>query len=166
MAFPIFRYSYVSSLLLFFVLGFCAPVAQATSSPTQANIPKPFFFTENRGQWDSRVLYKCQAKNGMTWFLERDGITLLVSREQGTGDREHGEQSVRRTFLSDDYSSRGRPSGSPADDAVRRTFLSDDVMENDLPEMLRRHPARFPMKSHALKFKFLKGEGSKVKGEG
>ncbi|MDK9700818.1 MAG: hypothetical protein OEM52_11790, partial [bacterium] len=129
----------------------------ATSTP----IPKPFFFTENKGQWDSRVLYKCQAKNGMTWFLERDGITLLVSREQGTGNRELG---------------RGRPSGSPAGDAVRRTFLSDDYSgrgrpagspnENDLPELLRRHPQKnHPMKSHALKFHFVNGEGSKVNGE-
>ncbi|MDK9699236.1 MAG: hypothetical protein OEM52_03665, partial [bacterium] len=55
----------------------------ATAGMTQS-IPKPFFFTENKGQWDARVLYKCQAKNGMTWFLERDGIT------QGTGNRELG----------------------------------------------------------------------------
>ncbi|MDK9701449.1 MAG: hypothetical protein OEM52_15040, partial [bacterium] len=137
-------------LLLCYALVF-PPRATAATKPQ--TIPSPFFFTENKGQWDSRVLYKCQAKNGMTWFLERDGITLLVSREQGTGDREHGEQSVRRTFLSDDYSSRGRPSGSPN--------------ENDLPEMLRRHPQqKYPMKSHALKFHFVKGEGSKVKGEG
>ncbi|MDK9699427.1 MAG: hypothetical protein OEM52_04655, partial [bacterium] len=154
------------------LLGFLFPLVSGgvhlthakALSPTSQTVPKPFFFTENKGQWDARVLYKCQAKNGMTWFLERDGITLLLM-QQGDRELDFGVQGrggssyppadpVRRTFLSDDYSSRGRPSGSPN--------------ENDLPEMLRRHPARenVPMKSHALKFKFLKGEGSKVKGEG
>ncbi|MDK9700799.1 MAG: hypothetical protein OEM52_11695, partial [bacterium] len=143
-------------------LGGSVVSRNAAAATTTQSIPKPFFFTENKGQWDARVLYKCQAKNGMTWFLERDGITLLVRREQGTGNGEQGKQPVRRTFLSDDYSSRGRPSGSPAGDAVRRTFLSDDQMESDLPEMLRRHPQKkYPMKSHALKFHFVKGEGSK-----
>ncbi|MDK9699405.1 MAG: hypothetical protein OEM52_04540, partial [bacterium] len=40
-----------------------------TEAASVGAIPSPFFFTENKGQWDARVLYKCQAKNGMTWFL-------------------------------------------------------------------------------------------------
>jgi len=56
----------------------------------------------------------------MTWFLERDGVTLLTCVEDKT---------------------------QPA--------LPVDPMDRDLPEMLRKHPARYPMKSHALKFKFL-----------
>ncbi|MDK9701186.1 MAG: hypothetical protein OEM52_13685, partial [bacterium] len=104
-------------VLLFFLSEFAFATDKLSSiqrSTTQSTsqLPSPFFFTENRGQWDSRVLYKCQAKNGMTWFLERDGITLLVSREQGTGNGEQGKQPVRRTFL------------------------SDDLYERDLPEML------------------------------
>ncbi|MDK9698634.1 MAG: hypothetical protein OEM52_00595 [bacterium] len=137
-----------------FLLLSIANITSAISS-TPKTIPSPFFFTENKGQWDARVLYKCQAKNGMTWFLERDGITLLLT-QPGARDSDFGAQG------------RDGPPRPPIDDPVRRTFLSDDVMENDLPEMLRRHPARknVPMKSHALKFHFVKGEGLKVKGEG
>ncbi|MDK9700291.1 MAG: T9SS type A sorting domain-containing protein [bacterium] len=124
-----FRRILTLTLLLLGLIGGVANRCVA-SAAGMTSVPKPFFFTENKGQWDARVLYKCQAKNGMTWFLERDGITLLVSKE----------------------------------DRTKEAIVNP--MERDLPEMLRRHPARFPMKSHALKFKFLKGEGSKVKGEG
>jgi len=40
------------------------------------------YFTENRGQWDPRVLYQAQASGGLTWFIERDGFTLLYSVPQ------------------------------------------------------------------------------------
>jgi len=109
-------------LLLFLSLSLSVSFSFAKSqipNPQSATVPHPFFFTENRGQWDSHVLYKCNARNGMTWFLERDGITLLTMKED------------------------------------RTKALIIDSMDRDLPDMLRRHPARYPMKSHALKFKFL-----------
>jgi len=89
----------------------------------------PFFFTENKGQWDSRVLYKCNARNGMTWFLERDGISLLTMKE----------------------------------DRTKAPIV--DPSERDLPEMMRRHPVRYTMKSHALKFKF-EGTGNREQATG
>jgi len=121
-------------LLLLFtltsILFLAATISFAVSAKT-TNVPHPFFFTENKGQWDSRVLYKCNARNGMTWFLERDGITLLTMKE----------------------------------DRTKAPIV--DPMDRDLPEMLRRHPARYPMKSHALKFHFVKatGNGQQATGE-
>jgi len=55
----------------------------------------------------------------MTWFLERDGVTLLTCVEDRT---------------------------QPA---------LPDLGTADLPVCMQKHPARYPMKSHALKFKFL-----------
>ncbi len=36
-------------------------------------------FTENKGQWDERVLFKADGGRGLTWWFERDGLTLAVS---------------------------------------------------------------------------------------
>ena len=107
----------------YFLFLFLTTISFASSSKSTSIPPATgaagFFFTENKGQWDSRVLYKCSARNGMTWFLERDGITLLTMKE----------------------------------DRTKPPII--DPMDRDLPETLRRHPTRYPMKSHALKFKFL-----------
>ena len=121
------------------LLSWIASVCLSFSAPTPStyNIPHPFFFTENKGQWDSRVLYKCNARNGMTWFLERDGVTLLISQEDRTA--------------------------SPLPDNHRGVWHTPafsssscfDPFDDGLPEMMRKHPPRYPMKSHALKFKFL-----------
>ncbi len=49
-------------------------------SVQSTRLPHPFQFTENKGQWDSAVLYKCEVRrDGFTWFLERDGVTLVTS---------------------------------------------------------------------------------------
>ncbi len=100
------------------ILFLAASVSFAVSAKT-TNVPHPFFFTENKGQWDTCVLYKCNARNGMTWFLERDGVTLLTCVEDKT---------------------------QPA---------LPDPGSADLPVCMQKHPARYPMESHALKFKFL-----------
>ncbi len=105
------RYPFFSTFL--FLLLFTSIVFATTT------IPHPFFFTENKGQWDNRVLYKCNARNGMTWFLERDGVTLLTCVE----DKTQPALPVPGTA--------------------------------DLPVCMQKHPARYPMKSHALKFHFL-----------
>jgi len=55
----------------------------------------------------------------MTWFLERDGVTLLTCVEDKT------------------------PPALPVPGSA------------DLPLCMQKHPPRYPMKSHALKFKFL-----------
>ncbi len=39
----------------------------------------PVAFTENRGQWDKRVLFKAEASGGLIWFIERDGFTILYT---------------------------------------------------------------------------------------
>jgi len=43
------------------------------------NQGRPLFFTENKGQWDERVLFKADGAGGLTWFIERDGFTVLFS---------------------------------------------------------------------------------------
>jgi len=116
---------------VFISIFFSPRLTYSAAIQTTTNLPYPFFFTENRGQWDSRVLYKCNARNGMTWFLERDGITLLTMKE----------------------------------DRTKAPII--DPMDRDLPEMMRRHPARYPMKIHALTFHFVKatGNGQQAMGE-
>jgi|GEM_PF-4654780 len=42
------------------------------------------YFTENRGQWDDRVLFKADGAGGLTWFIERDGATLLFTVADST----------------------------------------------------------------------------------
>ena len=33
-------------------------------------------FTENRGQWDDKVLYKAEGTGGLTWWIDGDGVPL------------------------------------------------------------------------------------------
>ncbi len=108
----------VSSLL--FAQGSYAVSVQST------RLPHPFLFTENKGQWDSAVVYKCEVRReGFTWFLERDGVTLVTSIVD---------------------SSRGglpRPPASGNDVAAVGAYG------------IRPNHESFPLKSHALKFKFV-----------
>ena len=58
--------------------------ASASTDATQFNAQslnqgRPLFFTENKGQWDERVLFKADGAGGLTWFIERDGFTVLFS---------------------------------------------------------------------------------------
>ena len=50
----------------------------------------PLYFTENKGQWDEHVLFKADGGAGLTWWFERDGLTLAVfvpdTADSGTGD--------------------------------------------------------------------------------
>ncbi len=68
--------------LAVFALAFQATAA--TEAPSldainNLNQGRPTFFTENKGQWDERVLFKADGTGGLTWFIERDGFTILFS---------------------------------------------------------------------------------------
>ncbi len=94
-------------------------------SVQSTRLPHPFQFTENKGQWDSAVVYKCEVRrDGFAWFLERDGVTLVTS-----------------VIDSSSVIARTTQSGG-------RGNLSFDPMDRDLPP-------RYALKSHALKFKFV-----------
>ena len=111
------------TFLLICLLAVVSVSGLAAAAPKTTSIPHPFFFTENRGQWDERVLYKCSARDGMTWFLERDGITLLMMVP-------------------------GKSKPPMVDPGTA-----------DLQVCMQKHPpAKYPMKSHALKFRFVSGE--------
>jgi hypothetical protein len=64
---------------------FSTPVSSAEAlpeSPEQlsgAIGQNQFYFIENLGQWDERVLFKAEGQNGLTWRLERDSLTLAIS---------------------------------------------------------------------------------------
>ncbi len=65
---------------LIFVLTILFPQISSAVSVQSTRLPHPFQFTENKGQWDSAVVYKCEVRrDGFTWFLERDGVTLVTS---------------------------------------------------------------------------------------
>ncbi len=52
----------------------------ATPAPTAGTLGQtPLYFTENKGQWDERVLYKADGGAGLTWWFERDGLTIAVA---------------------------------------------------------------------------------------
>ncbi len=55
-----------------------ADATQLNSQSLSQN--RPLYFTENRGQWDDRVLFKAEGAGGLTWFIERDGFTVLFSQ--------------------------------------------------------------------------------------
>ncbi|MFH0765823.1 MAG: hypothetical protein V2A61_05325, partial [Calditrichota bacterium] len=58
----------------------CAKETVAATPPNQATLGQtPFYFTENKGQWDERVLYKADDRTGLTCWFERDGLTLTVT---------------------------------------------------------------------------------------
>ncbi len=65
---------------LVFVFTILLPQLSHAVSVQSTRLPHPFQFTENKGQWDSAVVYKCEVRHdGFTWFLERDGVTLVTS---------------------------------------------------------------------------------------
>ncbi len=65
---------------LIFVFTILLPQISYAVSVQSSRLPHPFQFTENKGQWDSAVVYKCEVRcDGFTWFLERDGVTLVTS---------------------------------------------------------------------------------------
>ncbi len=75
--------------LLLIVTSLTCPVFASTNdSRADSNPPyqpqslsqsRPIFFTENKGQWDERVLFKADGTGELTWWIERDGFTILFS---------------------------------------------------------------------------------------
>jgi len=57
---------------------------------------QPLYFTENRGQWDERVLFKADGAGGLTWWIERDGFTLLYSVPDSQLDSQLDSQQMKR----------------------------------------------------------------------
>ncbi len=157
-------------VLLLLVLWLHSALAVSVQS---SRLPHPFQFTENKGQWDSAVLYKCEVRrDGFTWFLERDGVTLVTS----IVDSSRGG-SPRPPV--DPFSSRGGPPCSPTafNSVIARTPQSGGrgnplltfFDPSSLVGAVREPPvsvndARFDpngrihhsrLKSHALKFRFV-----------
>ncbi len=76
------------ALAILFILATITSAQNKTSPapiPTKVKEPPKWFnFTENKGQWDPHVLFKCIGHNGMTWFLEREGITMVTMTRDTT----------------------------------------------------------------------------------
>jgi len=113
--------------------------ASALTDATQFNAlslnqGRPLFFTENRGQWDERVLFKADGAGGLTWFIERDGFTVLFSVPDTTADpiadpRSMGmPEEIRRFDAIDRYPSRAHALKFKFQNALPRTA------SNFLPE--------------------------------
>ena len=75
-------------------LAFQATAATEALDPASINLnqDRPLFFTENKGQWDERVLFKADGTGGLTWFIEQDGFTILFS----VPDENSEEQQIER----------------------------------------------------------------------
>ena len=72
------------------IILFNSTISAATNNHISRLSNRQIVFTENRGQWDERVLFKAEASGGLTWFLERDGFTLLYTLPCHS---EHSEES-------------------------------------------------------------------------
>ena len=70
-------------------------------------------FTENRGQWDEQVLFKAEGAGGLTWWLERDGFTVVYSQQMDS-------QQIKRIkqMETDPFSILSASSASSAQSAV------------------------------------------------
>ena len=65
--------------ILALLLAVSAPFAYASPTNQYLKSNSGLCFTENKGQWDERVLFKAEGSGGLTWWIERDGFTLLYS---------------------------------------------------------------------------------------
>ncbi len=134
------RITRIAAMTVVMLLSVFAVPHTSAVSVQSTRLPHPFQFTENKGQWDSAVLYKCEVRHdGFTWFLERDGVTLVTS----VVDTMMVGAVRERT---DPFSSRGglpRPPASGNDVAAVGAYG------------IRPDHESFPLKSHALKFKFI-----------
>lgn len=70
---------------LFVVLGVSFSTF-ASPAPNSRIITNSSCFTENKGQWDERVLFKAKDGRGLTWWFERDGLTLAITVPDTTAD--------------------------------------------------------------------------------
>ena len=61
-------------------------VSSSSAMPVAGRPDRSCFFTENKGQWDERVLFKAEGAGGLTWFIERDGFTVLFSVPDTTAE--------------------------------------------------------------------------------
>ena len=65
--------------ILALLLAAAAPFAYASSANQYLKSNSGLCFTENKGQWDDLVLFKAEGAGGLTWWIERDGFTVLYS---------------------------------------------------------------------------------------
>ncbi len=139
------QYPLAFATMLVFALSILLPQISYAVTVQSTRLPHPFQFTENKGQWDSAVLYKCEVRSdGFTWFLERDGVTLVTS----IIDSSSLVGAVRER--TDPFSSRGGLPHPPAS--------GNDVAAVGAYGIRPDHES-FPLKSHALKFKFVQPSG-------
>jgi len=70
------------------------------------------FFTENQGQWDEHVLFKADGAGGLTWWIERDGFTVLYSVPDSQLD---SQQMKRMGYEADPFDDLSASSASSAE---------------------------------------------------
>ncbi len=135
---------------LIVILTLLLPQSSHGVSVQSTRLPHPFQFTENKGQWDSAVVYKCEVqRDGFTWFLERDGVTLVTSLIDSSKMIDASRGGLPCPPI-DPFSSRGGPPCPPPS--------GNDVAAAGAYGIRPDHES-FPLKSHALKFKFVASGG-------
>jgi len=118
-------------------------------SATKGQLQKPsIYFTENRGQWDERVLYKADGGAGLTWWFERDGLTLAVVVPDTT--KIHPERS--EGYLPDPAATGIHPERS---EGYRPTPSKTDMLHNVQHESALSAQSADRSKGHALKLRFV-----------
>jgi len=81
--------TYCAQLLIIVVCLGVSSTGGATNSGAMQSVGRPdrsCFFTENKGQWDERVLFKADGAGGLTWYIERDGFTVLFGVPDTTAE--------------------------------------------------------------------------------
>jgi hypothetical protein len=111
---------------------YASPAIQHTNQYLKSN--PGLCFTENKGQWDERVLFKADGVGGLTWFIERDGFTVVYSQQiKQIEQMEEADTPWRADFQS----------------ALNRPHLE---ALSRLNERTKSPPSR---SAHALKFRFV-----------
>ncbi len=130
---------------LIFVFTILLPQISYAVSVQSSRLPHPFQFTENKGQWDSAVLYKCEVRrDGFTWFLERDGVTLVTSAIDSSS-----------VIAKAPNGACGNPLFSTFPNTQSLPPNSYSIGGAGLRACDPLVSGKFPLKSHALKFKFV-----------
>ncbi len=130
---------------LIFVFTILLPQISYAVSVQSSRLPHPFQFTENKGQWDSAVVYKCEVRrDGFTWFLERDGVTLVTSVIDSSS-----------VIAKAPNGACGNPLFSTFPNTQSLPPNSYSIGGACLRACDPLVSGKFPLKSHALKFKFV-----------
>lgn len=106
------------------------------NSQAKVRLQQPaIYFTENKGQWDGHVLFKADGGRGLTWWFERDGLTVavIVPDTAGIEGQQIEQINQREHDLISLKSAQSAPSAVPSKGhALKLRFVPSDRQSSDI----------------------------------